>query len=82
MHWVSFITGVVVTLFGYSLFTADKNEDEEDELLDEDVLVHDFQSRYVTLSCQSCRKLKRHREIEPNLFECTKCRRQTDVRVS
>lgn len=82
MHWVSFVTGVVVTVFGYSIFTADKNQEEEEDFIDEDVLVHDFQTRYVTLSCQTCRKLKRHKEIETNVFECTKCRRQIDVRVS
>lgn len=81
MHWVSFVTGVVVTVFGYSIFTVDKYEEEE-FTEEEDILIHDFQTRYVTLSCQTCRKLKRHKEIETNVFECTKCRRQIDVRVS
>ncbi|MGY3715366.1 hypothetical protein ACWE42_07565 [Sutcliffiella cohnii] len=82
MHWISFVTGVVVTVFGYALFIGGKNFEEEFTEEDEDVLIHDFQSRYVTLSCQTCRKLKRHKEIENYLFECIKCRRQVDVRVS
>lgn len=36
--------------------------------------------RYVTLSCQTCRKLKRHKEIETDLYQCVTCKRQVDLR--
>jgi acetyl-CoA carboxylase beta subunit len=45
-----------------------ENEPEEENL------------RSVTLSCQTCRKLKKHREIQKNLFQCVKCKRHVDIR--
>lgn len=78
MSWVSFLTGGMTFMFAYFLFTAERNEDDEPE--NEDLEVNDFNNRYVTLSCQSCRKLKKHIEIEPNLFQCVKCKRLVDVR--
>jgi acetyl-CoA carboxylase beta subunit len=86
MSWHSFIVGVVSTLFAYALFSSGNEEEEHDPELtenDEDgIEVHDFQSRHVTLSCQSCRKLKKHKEIKPNLFQCVKCKRHVDLRAS
>lgn len=83
MIWTSFLTGSLVTAFAFALF---KSEDEpETELIEEegnDILVNDFNTRHVTLSCQTCRKLKRHKEIEPNLYQCAKCKRHVDLRVS
>ncbi len=86
MGWSSFVSGIVSTLFAYALFTGD-NEDEvlelETETDDEEELdVHDFKSRHVILSCQTCRKQKRHKEIEHNLFQCVKCKRHVDLRAS
>ena len=70
----------------YTFYTIGKESDEEEELeveaADDDVEVHDFQARHVTMSCQTCRKLKRHKEIEPNLYQCVKCKRHVDLRAS
>jgi acetyl-CoA carboxylase beta subunit len=87
MSWVSFISGGITVLLTFAMFTS-SNEDEEIEM-DQDegdeeseIVVNDFSSRHVTLSCQTCRKLKKHREVKPNLFQCTKCKRHVDLRAS
>jgi acetyl-CoA carboxylase beta subunit len=84
MDWDGFVSGVVFSLFVYALFSSKEDDvDEEDVILEhDDVEIHDFQSRHVTLSCQTCRKLKRHKEVEPNLFQCVKCKRHVDLRAS
>lgn len=83
MEWVSFMTGVVVAGFALALFTSDKDQLEPDpEELEEGITVNDFTGRHVTMSCQTCRKLKKHREVEPNLYQCTKCKRHVDLRAS
>jgi NAD-dependent SIR2 family protein deacetylase len=83
MSLVSFITGGMTVIMAYAFYSVGI-DDEEDELGVEEnnVVVNDFSGRYVTLSCQSCRKLKRHKEVEPNLFQCTKCKRNVDIRLS
>ena len=56
-----------------ALFTGDR--DEEDEMIPvagaigNNLVVSSSTGRYVTLSCQTCRKLKKHKEIEPNLYQ-------------
>ena len=77
---ISFLTGVLITTFAFSLF-KDKDFDFEEDV-QQDLEINDATGRHVTLSCQTCRKLKRHKEIELGLFECTKCKRQVDVRTS
>jgi acetyl-CoA carboxylase beta subunit len=84
MDWHDFILGAISSMFTFIIMTSDKeevvpeNEPEENEELE----VHDFKSRHVTLSCQSCRKLKKHKEVKPNLFQCVKCKRHVDLRAS
>ncbi|MFJ5713094.1 hypothetical protein [Neobacillus sp. NPDC093127] len=83
MIWSSFIMGGMTVLMTYALFSSDR--DEEDELDPEEVdniVVNDFSGRHVTLSCQTCRKLKKHKEVEQNLYQCTKCKRHVDLRAS
>ncbi len=82
MDWNSFITGIIGTLFAYALFLNDNNEEEDEFENDDEIEVNDFANRHVVMSCQTCRKLKRHKEIESNLFQCTKCKRHVDLRVS
>lgn len=83
MSWVSFICGGMTVLISYALFTSKK--DEEVEMIPvagtirNDLVVSSSTGRYV-LSCQTCRKLKSHKEIEPNLYQCTKCKRYVDLR--
>ena len=83
MHWVSFITGGMSVIMANAIFTSIREEEEELAIADRteaNVVVNDLSGRYVTLSCQSCRKLKRHKEIEPDVYQCTKCKRHTDLR--
>lgn len=84
MSWISFATGAFTVLFAYALFKEDVVEEHDEEMdLDQDeVEINDFSSRHVTLSCQTCRKLKRHKEVTPNLYQCVKCKRHIDLRAS
>jgi acetyl-CoA carboxylase beta subunit len=82
MSWVSFITGGLTVIMAYAFFSAGAEDDEELAAEESDLVVTDFTGRFVTLSCQTCRKLKRHKEVEPNLFQCTKCKRHIDTRAS
>lgn len=83
MSWVSFISGGMVVIFVYALFSPVWEEEIVNDLQENDEIeVHDFQTRYVTLSCQTCRKLKKHKEVKPNLFQCMKCKRHVDLRAS
>ena len=81
MNWVSFFSGVTTVFITYALFSRVEEEHEE-ITVDEGagVVVNDLSGRYVTLSCQTCRKLKKHREMETNLYQCTKCKRHVDIR--
>lgn len=84
MNWVSFITGGMTVLFAIVLFKSGPEEDMEDEITEDvsesDLVVNATNGRHVTLSCQTCRKLKRHKEIQTNIFQCTKCKRHVDLR--
>lgn len=77
LEYVDFITGAISVGFAYAIFKS--NEDEQEDILDDED-PDDFTGRHVTLSCQSCRKLKTHREVEPDLYQCTKCKRHVDLR--
>lgn len=79
MFWSGVVAGSILTLFTYCLFTSDE-EDNLDDQHEDELEVNDFSTRHVTLSCQTCRKLKRHKEIEQNLFQCVKCKRHIDIR--
>lgn len=86
MNWQDFIMGGISVILAYALLASGQGE-EVSELVPEEgsvnnIFVNDFSSRHVILSCQTCRKQKRHKEIEPNLFQCTKCKRHVDLRVS
>jgi uncharacterized paraquat-inducible protein A len=83
MDWGSFITGGISVLFTYLLFTTNKEEDVSEEELDDtdpDLIVNDFTNRHVKTYCQTCRKIKSHKEIQKDLYQCTKCKRQVDLR--
>lgn len=83
MEWVSFLTGVLGAAFAFSLF-KDNQESEEDETdpveEENELIVNSHTGRSVTLSCQTCRKLKKHKEVEQDLFQCMKCKRYVDLR--
>lgn len=83
MSWVSFITGGLTVILAYAFYSVGTGYDEDEiDVEESSVVVNDFNGRFVTLSCQTCRKLKRHKEIEPNLFQCMKCKRHIDIRAS
>jgi acetyl-CoA carboxylase beta subunit len=87
MNWVSFISGGMTVLLAYAMFTGDNEEEvieteSETNEVGTDLVVNDSSGRYVTLSCQTCRKLKKHKEVKPNLYQCTKCKRHVDLRAS
>lgn len=81
LDYVDFISGAMTAVFAYAMFkdNADPSEESEDDGQyneDED----EKNGRLVTISCQGCRKLKKHREVEYNLYQCTKCKRVVDLR--
>ena len=84
MNWQDFIMGGMSVIFASALFSSSQSNEESELDQEEDsvnnVIVNDFSSRHVILSCQTCRKQKRHKEIEPNLYQCTKCKRHVDLR--
>jgi acetyl-CoA carboxylase beta subunit len=87
MNWINFIEGGISVLLAYAMFTSSNDEEEIEMEQDEgdeksEIVVNDFSSRHVTLSCQTCRKLKKHKEVQPGLFQCTKCKRHVDLRAS
>ncbi len=67
-------------MFAYFLFKSNKVENYDEIEENDDIEVNDHKVRRVELSCQTCRKLKWHKEIETYLFECMKCKRRIDLR--
>jgi acetyl-CoA carboxylase beta subunit len=81
----SFIAGIICSTMLFALIKDNVEEWEEIEEVPGDsgeVEINDHSIRHVTLSCQTCRKLKRHKEIEHNLFQCVRCKRHVDIRAS
>ncbi|MDQ0412753.1 hypothetical protein [Mesobacillus stamsii] len=87
MDMISFTTGLLSAVFAYALFSQDNDIDSDDPIEDEDdneeLVINDGSpGRHVTMSCQTCRKLKKHKEVKPNLYQCSKCKRHVDLRAS
>ncbi|MGD7021800.1 hypothetical protein ACQCVK_04355 [Rossellomorea vietnamensis] len=84
MDWVSFGTGVMSTIFLLAIWPENKDLDEVEEVVgqEEDLEINDSSARHVILSCQTCRKLKKHKELSQNLYQCVKCKRHVDLRAS
>ncbi|MEH7086704.1 hypothetical protein V7139_28845 [Neobacillus drentensis] len=82
MNWVSFFSGITTVFITYALFSRVMEEETDEFVMDDEagLVVNDLSGRFVTLSCQTCRKLKKHREVETNLYQCTKCKRHVDLR--
>lgn len=83
MDLVSFTTGLLSAVFAYSLFSQKENDEieEVEEEVEDDLVINDGSTgRHVTMSCQTCRKLKKHKEVSPNLYQCCKCKRHVDLR--
>jgi hypothetical protein len=78
--------GGMTVIMAYALFSSSKEDELEVEILEpsEDeisLLVNDSSGRLHTLYCENCRKKKKHREIRQRVFECTRCKRNTDLRI-
>lgn len=85
MDWVGVGICMISGMLIYALFSENEEQAQEIEEAGVDhteLEINDFSIRHVTMSCQTCRKLKRHKEIEPNLFQCVKCKRHVDLRAS
>jgi acetyl-CoA carboxylase beta subunit len=84
MDWTSFITGAISVAFAFALFTSDGSDEDDAEAEVSATAENDSDelsdTRTVMMSCQTCRKLKKHRELERDLFQCTKCKRHVDLR--
>ena len=83
MDLVSFTTGLLSAVFAYSLFSQKENDEieEVEEEVEDDLVINDESTgRHVTMSCQTCRKLKKHKEVSPNLYQCCKCKQHVDLR--
>ena len=82
MDLISFGTGALITAFAFALFKSDEEEPEADinPTIDSPAIKISDGKKRVVMSCQTCRKLKTHIEIEPYLFECVKCKRRVDLR--
>lgn len=81
MEWISFLSGFLTAALTYVVF-SDKGKEKLEVAADiEDHIEYDDTTgRIVTMMCVSCRKQRRHKEVEPDLYECTRCKRQTDLR--
>jgi hypothetical protein len=69
-------------LLSYS-FIKQGLEDEEEiteaEHPPTDINDYQLSSKLKEISCQTCRKLKKHREVTLNVWECTKCKRRINL---
>jgi acetyl-CoA carboxylase beta subunit len=75
--------GGMTVLITYALFTSNQ-DDLEMEIPETEheskLVVNGVSGRHVMMSCQTCRKLKKHKEVDKDLYQCTKCKRHTDLR--
>jgi ribosomal protein L37AE/L43A len=74
---INFCLGAMSVLLAYAFFSPGYEEEIEDE---HELVVSGLSNKLRELSCQTCRKLKNHREIEPGVFECVKCHRRIYTR--
>jgi acetyl-CoA carboxylase beta subunit len=80
MELISFVSGAFAVTFVYCLFSQDREDDDFEEYEDDDIESDDFEPRHAIMSCQTCRKQKKHKEVEYDLWQCVKCKRHTDLR--
>lgn len=81
MDLISFGTGALSVLLAYAIFSATtEDQDEMQPETESEILINGVSKRLIEMSCQTCRKLKNHREIESGVFECTKCHRRIYTR--
>lgn len=84
MNWTDFTMGAFSVIIVYVFFSIGMESESPTEAVEvvEPAEDGEYQiSRHVKLYCQQCRKVKSHKEVEPRLFQCSRCKRQTDIRV-
>lgn len=61
MECVSFLTGAMSAAFAFALFSNNEEDEIESDFENDDseLEINDFSVRHVTLSCQTCSKLKK-----------------------
>ncbi len=80
-----YIIGGLTVLIARAMLkdATQEKEDFEEDQDHETLLQYEYDhgsNRTVELYCQGCRKVKKHREVEPDLYQCTKCKRLVDLR--
>jgi hypothetical protein len=86
MDMVSFVTGGITVLMTYAFYSIGREDDNlEVEIIELEnetgIVVNDSSGRLHNIYCENCRKKKKHRETRPRVFECTRCKRTTDLRI-
>ena len=72
---ITFFSGMLSTALIFAFFTSQKKMEPLEEVEGES------KGREAELFCKSCRKTQYHYEIEPYLFECKHCGKETDLRI-
>lgn len=80
LNWISIGTGAMLATLIFALMNNNEDEEYEEDVPEEELTINDSSGRHVILSCQTCRKLKKHKELEHYLFQCVKCKRHVDIR--
>ena len=80
MDWVAVGIGMMTTMLIFSLKHNDDEIEDEFQEEDESGITINGKGRNVIMSCQTCRKLRKHEEIERDLYRCIRCKRHTDLR--
>jgi hypothetical protein len=80
MDLTSFIAGVLSAALTYAMFSGNKKQEQLEGVNDHDGHDDHTTGRRLTMMCTTCRKQKTHIEIEKDLYQCTKCKRQVDLR--
>lgn len=80
MDLTSFIAGVLSAALTYAMFSSNKKQEQPEGVNYHDGHDDDITGRRITMMCTSCRKQKPHVEIEKDLYQCAKCKRQVDLR--
>jgi hypothetical protein len=80
MDLTSFIAGVLSAALTYAMFSGNKKQEQPEGVNYHDGHDDHTTGRRLTMMCTTCRKQKAHIEIEKDLYQCTKCKREVDLR--
>lgn len=80
MDWVAVGIGMIGTMLVFGLMNNEPLEEIEDDYEEDKGITINGSGRNVILSCQTCRKMKKHKEVERDLYQCVSCKRPVDLR--